>query len=153
MEINTNNTFPHSSGIASSASGFSALAMCIVQFEFLLYENISVNYINRKASFLARLGSGSACRSIDGGLVVWGQHKDIKQSSDLLGIKFPYDVHPVFNDYQDTILLVDKMKKQVISSIGHNLMHNRPFASQQFDQANKHLRKQLIPVIKIRRFI
>ena len=46
MRINTNNTFPHSSGIASSASGFSALAMCIVQFELLLYENISANYIN-----------------------------------------------------------------------------------------------------------
>ena len=147
MEINTNNTFPHSSGIASSASGFSALALCIVQFELQLYESISSNYINRKASFLARLGSGSACRSIDGGLVVWGQHKDIKRSSDLLGIKFPCDVHPVFNDYQDTILLVDKTEKQVSSSIGHNLMHNHPFASQRFNQANKHL-SQLIPVIK-----
>ena len=147
MRINTNNTFPHSSGIASSASGFSALAMCIVQFELLLYENISANYINRKASFLARLGSGSACRSIDGGLVVWGQHKDIKQSSDLFGIKFPYDVHPVFNDYQDTILIVDKNEKQVSSSIGHNLMYNHPFASQRFNQANKNL-SQLIPVLK-----
>ena len=147
LEINTNNTFPHSSGIASSASGFSALALCVVQFELLLYKNISRNYINRKASFLARLGSGSACRSLDGGLVIWGKHKDIKQSSDLLGIKFPHEVHPVFTDYQDTILLVDKTEKQVSSSIGHNLMHNHPFASERFNQANKHL-SQLIPIIK-----
>ena len=147
LEINTNNTFPHSSGIASSASGFSALALCIVQFELLLKKNTNTNYINRKASFLARLGSGSACRSIDGGLVVWGKHKDINQSTDLLGIKFPYEAHPVFADYQDTILLVDKTEKQVSSSIGHNLMHNHPFASERFNQANKHL-SQLIPIIK-----
>ena len=31
LTINTENTFPHSSGIASSASGLSALSMCIVQ--------------------------------------------------------------------------------------------------------------------------
>ena len=35
--IKTGNTFPHSSGIASSASGMSALAMCIVALEELVY--------------------------------------------------------------------------------------------------------------------
>ena len=37
------------------------------------------------------------------------------------------------------IISVDKTEKQVSSSIGHNLMHNHPFASQRFNQANKHL--------------
>ena len=33
FKINTKNTFPHSSGIASSASGMSALAMCLLSLE------------------------------------------------------------------------------------------------------------------------
>ena len=147
MEINTKNTFPHSSGIASSASGLSALAMCIVQFESLLDSDMEIGFIKRKASFLARLGSGSACRSIEGGLVVWGQHKEIVGSTDLLGVKYPFEVHPIFLDYLDTILLVDKGQKQVSSSLGHDLMHKHPFGPQRFDQAHRHISK-LIPIFK-----
>ena len=92
---------------------------------------------NQKASFLARLGSGSACRSIEGDLVVWGKHDEIEGSSDLYGIKYPYEVHHNFKNYQDTILLVDKGEKQVSSTVGHNLMHNHPFAKQRFRQAHR----------------
>ena len=145
--IQTSNTFPHSSGIASSASGMSALAMCLVQLERLLYPDSEADFLKRKASFLARLGSGSACRSIEGGLVVWGKHKGISGSSDFQGLKFPSEVHAVFQDYQDAILLVDKGEKQVSSSVGHNLMHQHPFATQRFEQAHTHL-DQLIPILK-----
>ena len=147
FKIETANTFPHSSGIASSASGMSALAMCLVRLEEKLCPGISDSHSRRKASFLARLGSGSACRSIDGGLVVWGEHSDIPGSSNLEGVPFPFDVHEVFVDYQDTILLVDEGEKQVSSTVGHNLMHNHPFAEQRFSQANEHL-TQLIAVLK-----
>ena len=58
-----------------------------------------------KASFLAGLGSGSACRSIEGELVVWGKHENVVGSSDLLGIKFSEKIDPVFHHYQDSILL------------------------------------------------
>ena len=85
-------------------------------------------YFNKKASFLARLGSGSACRSIEGDIVQWGQHNATEGSSDLYGIKYPYKVHENFKRYYDTILLVDKGQKQVSSTIGHNLMHHHPFA-------------------------
>ena len=71
--IETSNTFPHSSGIASSASGMSALALCLMQVEQQLNSDISKEFFNKKASFLARLGSGSACRSIEGDLIVWGR--------------------------------------------------------------------------------
>ena len=145
--IETTNTFPHSSGIASSASGMSALAMCIVALEALIYESSDTISLKRKASFLARLGSGSACRSIEGGLVVWGEHSSILGSSDLEGIAFPHEVHEVFKDYQDAILLVDKGEKQVSSSVGHNLMHNHPFATERFQQAHNHL-DALIPILK-----
>lgn len=133
--INTSNTFPHSSGIASSASGMSALALCLMSVEKLLNPKITTTYCNKKASFLARLGSGSACRSIEGDIVVWGQHSEIEGSSDLFGVKYTEEVHSVFKNYHDTILLVDKGEKQVSSTVGHNLMHNHPFAQNRFKQA------------------
>ena len=147
FKIETSNTFPHSSGIASSASGMSALALCLMSLEKLLDKNISEAYFTQKASFLARLGSGSACRSIEGSLVVWGNHDKIEGSNDLFGIKYPYEVHQNFNNYQDTILLVDKGEKQVSSTVGHNLMHGHPFAQERFKQAAQNLEK-LIPVLK-----
>jgi len=139
--IKTNNSFPHSSGIASSASGLSALALCLMRIEKQLDPNVSEEFFNQKASFLSRLGSGSAARSIEGELVVWGEHKEIDNSSNLYGIKFPYTIHSNFKNYQDTILLVDKGEKQVSSTIGHNLMYKHPFAKQRFNQANKNITK------------
>lgn len=141
MTINSENSFPHSSGIASSASGLSAIAMCLMSLEKDLFPNLSEEFINKKASFLARLGSGSASRSIEGPLVVWGKHPEIKGSSDLFGVKFPHKVHPVFTNYQDAILLVDKGEKQVSSTVGHNLMNNHPYAENRFLQANDNLTK------------
>jgi len=145
--IETSNSFPHSSGIASSASGMSALALCLMSMEKQLDPKMTDNFFNQKASFLSRLGSGSACRSIEGDIIVWGNHIDIENSNDLFGIKYPYQVHENFKNYQDTILLVDKGEKKVSSTIGHNLMHDHPFAKERFKQANINLSK-LINVFK-----
>jgi diphosphomevalonate decarboxylase len=139
--IDTENTFPHSSGIASSASGMAALAMNIMSLEKAINPSITDDYFYQKASFLARLGSGSACRSVKGNVVVWGEHAEIKGSSDLFGVEFPAKIHENFKNYQDTILLVDKGEKQVSSTVGHDLMHNHPFAEQRFAQAHDNLAK------------
>ncbi|WP_417352576.1 diphosphomevalonate/mevalonate 3,5-bisphosphate decarboxylase family protein [Flavobacterium alkalisoli] len=139
--IDTQNTFPHSSGIASSASGMAALAMNFMSLERLLNPDMDDAYFYNKASFLARLGSGSACRSVKGNVVVWGEHKDFEESSNLYGVTFPYVVHDNFKNYQDTILLVDKGEKQVSSTVGHDLMHGHPFAQQRFEQAHDNLSK------------
>ncbi|MBC2837844.1 diphosphomevalonate/mevalonate 3,5-bisphosphate decarboxylase family protein [Robiginitalea sp. SC105] len=139
LEIHTENSFPHSSGIASSASGMAALALCLVALEERLDPGADTAQSKRKASFLARLGSGSAARSVDGGLVFWGEHPGIAGSSDLYGIRYPGEVHPVFGTYHDTVLLVDKGQKPVSSTVGHGLMNGHPFASQRFNQARRHL--------------
>jgi diphosphomevalonate decarboxylase len=139
FSIDTRNTFPHSSGIASSASGMAALAMNIMSLEKALDPEITDEYFYQKASFLARLGSGSACRSIQGEVVVWGNHAAIEGSSDLFGCEFPAVIHSNFKNYQDTILLVDKGEKQVSSTVGHDLMHNHPYAQQRFQQAHDNL--------------
>ena len=139
--IDTQNTFPHSSGIASSASGMAALAMNIMSLEKNLDSTMSEEYFYQKASFLARLGSGSACRSIKGSVVVWGENDSIAKSSDLFGVEFSSSIHENFKKYQDTILLVDKGEKQVSSTIGHDLMHNHPYAEKRFEQAHDNLSK------------
>ncbi|GAA4273019.1 diphosphomevalonate decarboxylase [Aquimarina gracilis] len=137
--IETSNTFPHSSGIASSASGMSALAFCIMQLEKKINPNIVEEEFLKKTSFLARLGSGSACRSLEGPITVWGEHKGIEGSNDTFAIKFPHSIHKNFIDYQDAILLIDKGEKQVSSTVGHDLMHGHPFAAKRFEQASENI--------------
>lgn len=62
--VTTKNFFPTGAGLASSASGFAALAAAAA-------EALDLKMGNRSLSQLARRGSGSACRSIDGGFVEW----------------------------------------------------------------------------------
>ena len=139
LSISSQNSFPHSSGIASSASAMAALAMCIVDFEKQHHPDWSDQAMLQKASFLARLGSGSAARSISGPTMIWGQSNAFSNSSDLYAIAPQVDWHPVFKDYQDTILIVDKGVKKVSSTVGHGLMNGHPFATQRFQQAHHHL--------------
>jgi len=141
LKIITNNTFPHSSGIASSASGMSALALCIMSLERKLNANIDYHFFHEKASFLSRIGSGSACRSIYGGINVWGKHKNIEGSTDLYSIKYPYDISDKFIDYNDTILLVDTETKQVSSSDGHQLMNKHTYADSRYEIAQNNVNK------------
>ena len=142
LEIISQNTFPHSSGIASSASSMAALSACLVDFEATISE-LDDSIRQEKISFLARLGSGSACRSIQGPMMAWGIHKELADSSDEIAVPVT-EIDPVFKDYCDTILLIDKGEKQVSSTLGHQLMHNHPYAQQRFDQANKHLAELLV---------
>jgi diphosphomevalonate decarboxylase len=156
FKIDTKNTFPHSSGIASSASGMSALALCLMDIERMLTkEPINNAYFNKKASFLARLGSGSACRSIEGELVIWGANASFSQSSDLYGVPFTEPLHPNFENYQDAILLVDKGEKQVSSTLGHKLMNGHSYAGQRFKQAhdNMALLKDILVTGDLKRFV
>src|SRR5690625_1034299 len=147
FEIHTENTFPHSSGIASSASGMAALALGLMSMEKEINPEINSKFFYKKASFLARLGSGSAARSVAGPIMIWGKHPAIKESSDRFAITNPFEVHPVFKDFQNSISIVDKGKKEVSSSLGHQLMIGHPYASARFDQAFVNL-ELLIDIMK-----
>ena len=139
LSISSHNSFPHSSGIASSASAMAALALCIVDFEKQFNSDLTEEAFLQKASFLARLGSGSAARSIAGPLTIWGYTKAFSQSNDHYAIAPYLEWDPIFLDYQDTILIVDKGQKKVSSTLGHALMQDHPFATQRFEQAHKNL--------------
>jgi len=138
LEIDSENSFPHSSGIASSASAFGALALCLVQMEEEIRGTLEEDRFLQKASHLARLGSGSASRSIYPGFALWGNHEAWEDSSDEFAI--PYrDFHRTFADLRDAILVVESGAKSVSSSAGHSLMETNPFARVRFDQARENL--------------
>ena len=116
--IRTENTFPHSSGIASSASGFGAISKCLMELDGTFSGETTGKESLKKASFLARLGSGSACRSLYSGLVVWGGSQ-IKGSSDLYAVQYPNDeIHEIFKNFNDWVLLIHEVQKSGASTIG-----------------------------------
>lgn len=136
--IETENTFPHSSGIASSASGFGAIAKCLMKLDDLFSGSSNEEEQLKKASFLARLGSGSASRSLYDGLVVWGVTAEVPGSSDLFAVPYPIEeVHPVFKSFNDWVLLIHEGQKAVSSTVGHQLMKNHPYAERRFQEAHE----------------
>jgi diphosphomevalonate decarboxylase len=140
FRIDSSNTFPHSAGIASSASGMSALALCIADIERKHLGSISTDdEFYRKASLLARLGSGSACRSVYGGLVIWGEVEGIPETSNEYGVPLNEPMHEVFKTYRDSILIVDAAEKKVSSRVGHGMMNSNPFSAERFAQAGRNI--------------
>jgi len=136
MEIESKNTFPHSAGIASSASGMSALALCLCSIENQLFlDKDEDELFFKKASYLARLASGSACRSIYGGFVSWGKSSAFPASADEYGTPYVKGIHPVFMTLQDSILIIEEGVKKVSSSLGHSLMQNHSYSRTRFKDA------------------
>ncbi len=140
FKIESSNSFPHSSGIASSASAMSALALCICSIEKILtgWPNDSTDFL-QKASYIARLGSGSAARSLFPEVASWGTHSEIENSSDIRAIAFGDELHESFKGYHDDILIVSAAEKSVSSRAGHALMEGNPFAAVRYEQANRNM--------------
>ncbi len=148
LRIETSNTFPHSSGIASSASGMSALALCLCSLERLFFDSFDSDAaFLRKASYVARLGSGSASRSIFPIAAVWGQTGEIDGSSDEFAIPYQSGLHKVFTSFHDDILIISRKQKAVSSRAGHQLMENNAYAAPRYQQARQRL-LQLIHAMK-----
>lgn len=144
--INTENSFPHSTGIASSASSMASLALCLCELEGKLTDKpiAGVEFFTR-ASHIARLGSGSACRSLFPMMAWWGKHQDYANSSNGHAICISKMAN-VFKEFNDSILIISSEKKSVSSSAGHQLMEEHPMANVRFQNAyrNCYLLSQLI---------
>lgn len=140
--VESKNTFPHSAGIASSASAMSALSLCLQDVQSKLN---SEELDMQRVSLLSRLGSGSACRSVYGPVALWGKSDLVPGSADEYAIPLAH-VHQVFKTLYDTILIVDDEKKPVSSSEGHALMKQHPFGIARIQQANSNL-NALLPAM------
>jgi len=147
LQIESGNNFPHSAGIASSASGMSALALCLCSIEKELSDTpLDDVAFTRKASFISRIGSGSACRSVYGNFAVWGKHADLDGSDDELAIPLPFEPHPGMMNIHDAILIVDPSIKKVSSKIGHGLMTGHIFAKARYNQARANMTEILTAI-------
>lgn len=139
--ITASNTFPHSSGIASSASSMSALALCLASMtETIFGVVVELPVISR----WARLGSGSAARSVFPQIALWGEWKTTNKNFSPLSKLSSNDyaiagiqISSVFKNYQDAILIVDDTEKSVSSRSGHALMENHPHAQARFARAHE----------------
>lgn len=105
--------FPAASGIASSASGFAALTVAACQ---ALDIDLSAESLSR----LARLGSGSACRSLFAGFVEWQRGNDDKSSvaTQIAG--------PDQWALCDLVAIVSTREKRISSAQGHELAATSP---------------------------
>jgi diphosphomevalonate decarboxylase len=103
MKIVTSNNFPTACGLASSASGFACLAFCLAK---------AYDY-KGDISELARLGSGSACRSCYGGFVKWTASPLSEKS--IASVLYSPDHWPELNILA---LVLDKEKKAISSTDG-----------------------------------
>ncbi len=105
--ISTSN-FPTGAGIASSASAFAALSLAATAA-------LGVSLPERELSCLARLGSGSAARSIPGGFVEW--HSAPTHELSYAETFAPADHWPLV----DVVAIISRAHKATGSTEGHAL--------------------------------
>ena len=145
LTIHSYNSFPHSTGIASSASAMSALATCLCSLENDLFGTLNEEKaFLQKASYIARLGSGSASRSVYPNLAIWGASKAVEESSNLYAVPWGHHVAKIFHTFHDTILIADRKEKSVSSRAGHALMEGNIFAENRYTQANQRFERLLL---------
>ena len=140
FQAETSNTFPHSTGIASSASGISAFTLCVLDIACkMMHVELSPDEWRLSASRASRIGSGSACRSVFGGYAVWGTSPLIPGSSDEFAVSVNSRVHQAFTSLHDAIMVVTAKQKEMPSSKGHQSMNTHPFLPGRILQANRNL--------------
>ena len=116
LRVNTSNSFPTGCGIASSASGFGALTLAAIA-AWLKADSMDtlekMGFNRHRLASLARMGSGSSCRSFWGGYVNWTAE----------GHSGEQGLTPLFTcehwHLVDTIALFSASEKKVSSSRAH----------------------------------
>lgn len=122
--VESENNFPTGAGIASSASGFSALALSASKAAGL---NLSQKDLSR----LARMGSGSACRSIPAGFSYWKKGTNDKTS-------YAFQIAPPdFWDLRDIIAVTSSSSKKTSSTEGHELATTSPYFEKRIQRIGK----------------
>ena len=117
----TSNTFPKGVGAAASASGFAALTVAA-------FKASGTPIPEKELTIFARLGSGSACRSIPDGFVLWENGRTSEES-------YAYSLHPaVYWDIRDILVIVDIREKKVSTTDGMRSVSTSPLLSSRLAQ-------------------
>ncbi|MBI2405269.1 diphosphomevalonate decarboxylase [Candidatus Gottesmanbacteria bacterium] len=126
--VETKNTFPKGSGIASSASGFAALTLAAAKA-------LDLSFDEKELSILARIGSGSACRSIPDGFVEWKVGESSEDS-------YAYSLYPSdYWDLCDVLVIVASSEKNISSTKGHEAATSSPFFHARVEGINERIEK------------
>ncbi|MDO8451239.1 MAG: diphosphomevalonate decarboxylase [bacterium] len=120
VRVATQNTFPKGIGSAASASGFAALTVAG-------FAALEVAPSERELTIFARQGSGSACRSIPDGFVVWRRGYISEES-------YAYSLYPHTHwDIRDILVIVDSTMKKVSTTEGMNMVQTSPLLKHRLD--------------------
>lgn len=119
--VATHNSFPRGAGSAASASGFAALTVAA-------FAALGASLPEKDLTVFARLGSGSACRSIPDGFVVW--QRGIDSDSSYAYSIFPHD----YWDIRDFLVIVDRSMKKVSTTDGMKAVKTSPFLTERLGQ-------------------
>ncbi|CAK9217922.1 unnamed protein product [Sphagnum troendelagicum] len=109
VHIASENNFPTAAGLASSAAGFACLVFTLAQL-FGVKETYE-----GELSAIARLGSGSACRSLYGGFVKWNMGQDV-DGKDSIATQLAEHTH--WDDLVIIIAVVSSQQKETSSTAG-----------------------------------
>lgn len=113
-KVESKNNFPSGTGLSSSASGFAALTLAATAAA-------GISLSEKELSILARLGSGSACRSIPDGFVEWldGNTNETSYAVSL----YPKD----YWNISDVVVIASNEKKSISTTEGQKLSNSSPF--------------------------
>lgn len=124
--VESENNFPSGTGIASSASAFAALSLAAAGAAGLELDE-------RELSRLARLASGSACRSVPPGFVEWQAGVDHCSS-------YAFSLAPPsYWQLADCVTVVSREQKSTGSSEGHRLADSSPLQAARLRDAPQRL--------------
>jgi diphosphomevalonate decarboxylase len=126
--VRSNNNFPHSSGLASSASSFAALTKCAV----LALSELTgqpLPSIEAQAQ-LSRVGSGSSCRSFFSPWALW-------KGEEVHDIDLPY------RDLIHQVVVISHAQKQVPSSEAHVRIRTSKLFTTRAERAEQNLKALL----------
>lgn len=126
--VRSNNNFPHSSGLASSASSFAALTKCAV-LALSELTGTPIPSIETQAQ-ISRAGSGSSCRSFFSPWAFW-------ENESVKAIDLPY------KDLIHSAIIISHDKKEVSSSEAHQRIRTSKLYSSRSERAEQNLKTLL----------
>ena len=132
IRITSVNNFPTAAGLASSASGYAALATAANRY-------FNLNMSNRELSEITRFGSGSATRSLFGGFAIWKKET----------VPYAYEFDRADWDIAMIIVIISQDHKEISSREAmSNTVRTSPFYPAWVESANIDFEQMMLAIKK-----
>lgn len=139
VHITIHSAIPPAIGLASSAAVFSALATA--------YAHI-VNLSPQEVSVIARLGSGSAARSIFGGFVTLKNQQINQPTYNEIESAFAEQIAPPSHWPLFDVIIVPTMEEKIVGSTeGHHMAHTSPLFQKRIETITLRRQQECIDAI------